>query len=690
MDTKLKSFSHSPIIKVIAFVLAIVCFIMGIFNFIEFINRTDGNLGILAEDNYYESRDYFLTLDTVANSLTTLLSEYKSEEEIRAGNTINEDYFKERKYNLFYEWQSNSTNYNPNKSEEENFKVFEKEYKDRIEAQKESQILDDLQNYNMYLNNLDKYNNILYYAKSEESVFKNTSNTNKEYFQSYPSYLIFDNQGIEVHPEDVTENRDFDWIPRSMPYSNSNENKLYIAFTKEYLNPIIEDWKEDKDLATQIVYDMLLLLTAFLLSFIYLIYSIGRKSTDDDIHLNFIDKIFNDIKIVLAGTLIFIWIMIIGNTINDMIYEIIIPITILISTVGFLLVLSLIKHIKNRTFFKYSITYMVFSKLFNFFKDTYNSGSVGVKIVLIVIGYPLLVALTFFMFPVTVGFAAWLALKKVKEFNAIKDGVEKVKDGDLSHEIDVNSKGEFGKLATNINSIADGLNNAVDNELRSERLKTELISNVSHDIRTPLTSIITYVDLLKNENDPQKNEEYIKVIDQKSQRLKVLTDDLFEASKATSGNIPVNYEKIDVLSLLTQGLGELNDRIKESKLQFKITKPKEKVYAKADGKLLWRSIENLLNNVLKYAQSESRVYIDIGELEGNIYLTIKNISAYELNIHPNELMERFKRGDESRHSPGSGLGLSIAKSLIELQKGEFKIEIDGDLFKAILILPKYE
>src|SRR5690606_14540229 len=230
---------------------------------------------------------------------------------------------------------------------------------------------------------------------------------------------------------------------------------------------------------------------------------------------------------------------------------------------------------------------------------------------------------------------------------------------------------------------------AVDSELKSERLKTELITNVSHDIRNPLTSIITYVDLLKHEKDQAKTAEYIEVLDQKAYRMKMLTDDLFEASKASSGNIPVEFDKIDIVSLLTQGLGEVNDKIETMGLDMKLNYPDEKVYVTADGKLLWRSIENVLSNIFKYALERSRVYIDIEDLGNEIRISFKNISAYELNISADELMERFKRGDESRTSPGSGLGLSIAKNLIELQKGSFTIHVDGDLFKAMITLPKH-
>jgi signal transduction histidine kinase len=370
--------------------------------------------------------------------------------------------------------------------------------------------------------------------------------------------------------------------------------------------------------------------------------------------------------------------------------KLVIPITIPFSAAMFVLVLSLVRHVKNRTFLKHTLIYTVIYKLAKFVRDVYDSGSVAVKTVLIVIGYPVVVALTFFMFPITLGIAAWFAFKRVKSFIAIKEGVERIKDGDIHHSIDVGGKGEFARLAANINSITDGLKKAVDSELKSERLKTELITNVSHDIRTPLTSIITYVDLLKNENDPSKAGEYIEVLDQKSKRLKMLTDDLFEAAKASSGNIPVQLDRIDIVSLITQGLGEVNDKIEDSNLEFRFNHPMDKVYIIADGKLLWRSIENVLSNIFKYALKGSRVYIDIEELGSEILLTFKNISAYELNISADELMERFKRGDESRLSQGSGLGLSIAESLIDIQKGKFTIQVDGDLFKSMIYMPKHK
>lgn len=228
-------------------------------------------------------------------------------------------------------------------------------------------------------------------------------------------------------------------------------------------------------------------------------------------------------------------------------------------------------------------------------------------------------------------------------------------------------------------------------------MKTELISNVSHDLKTPLTSMVTYIDLLKKEGlGSEHATEYLAVLDQKTQRLCQLTDDLFEAAKAASGALPVHLEKVEMVSLINQGLGELDQRIKESGLEFILNKKKEKYYVWADGQLMWRVIENILSNVLKYAQPDTRVYIDLRE-QGNtalkepsmVIMEVKNVSRQALNMDPDELMERFKRGDESRSTEGSGLGLAIANDLVKLQKGLFEIKIDGDLFKSIIVLNRY-
>ena len=248
---------------------------------------------------------------------------------------------------------------------------------------------------------------------------------------------------------------------------------------------------------------------------------------------------------------------------------------------------------------------------------------------------------------------------------------------------------EFKKHGENLNSISVGMAHAVDEKIKSERLKAELITNVSHDIKTPLTSIINYVDLLKKEDLHNETAEgYIKVLDRQSGRLKKLTEDLVEASKASTGNIAVNAQRTNVVELLNQSAGEYEERFEAAKLTPVITASAPDIPILADGRLLWRVFDNLLNNIIKYSQEGTRVYMNINEKNNLVTVAFKNISRDSLNISTDELMERFIRGDSARTSEGSGLGLSIARSLTELQGGRFDLLVDGDLFKAIIRFDK--
>ncbi|SCK03923.1 Alkaline phosphatase synthesis sensor protein phoR [uncultured Clostridium sp.] len=280
-----------------------------------------------------------------------------------------------------------------------------------------------------------------------------------------------------------------------------------------------------------------------------------------------------------------------------------------------------------------------------------------------------------------------VALKKLAYLEKIMDGAKDGAEGRLTYKIEERGQGRFRDLAHNINNMKEGLRESIQKEVKSERMKTELITNVSHDLKTPLTSIINYIDLLKRENiEPEEARDYVNVLDNKAQRLKVLIEDLFEASKAASGAMELNIEKIEIVQLLKQVLGENDERISNNGLNLKVNTPEEKIYIKGDGKRLYRVFENLISNVIKYSLANTRVYIDVIKEDENVKIIMKNIAAYELNFDVNEITERFKRADEARTSEGSGLGLAIAKSIIELHGGKFDIEIDGDLFKSIILL----
>ena len=284
---------------------------------------------------------------------------------------------------------------------------------------------------------------------------------------------------------------------------------------------------------------------------------------------------------------------------------------------------------------------------------------------------------------------------KIRKYMDIRKGVAEVKSGNLNHRIALERddrtgelKNDLDKLADDINQITLASNTAVQNELKIQRMKTDLISNVSHDLKTPLTSMISYLDILQKEGlDSPHAQEYLDIVQEKTEKLKALTEDLFDAAKASSGNIPCEITTIDIVSMLNQELAEMNDVLAEHKLDVIKTVKTENTKVRADGKLLSRVIENLLGNIGKYALDDSRVYADITECGDMIQLDLKNISRDQLNISPEELMERFTRGDASRNTEGSGLGLSIAKDLTVLMGGTFDISIDGDMFKATIKLP---
>ncbi|MBD5500473.1 MAG: HAMP domain-containing histidine kinase [Lachnospiraceae bacterium] len=295
------------------------------------------------------------------------------------------------------------------------------------------------------------------------------------------------------------------------------------------------------------------------------------------------------------------------------------------------------------------------------------------------------------------GVIGFLLYKSALGRQNILDGIKQINAGHTEYKIDeMMLHGDNLILAREVNGIGEGIRNAVEASMKNERLKADLITNVSHDIKTPLTSIINYVDLIKREDvDNAKVQEYIEVLDAKSQRLKQLTDDLVEASKISSGNIILQFEKINLVELCNQTIGEFSEKFKEKNLIPVMRTQESCIYIEADSRRIWRVIENLFNNIFKYALEGTRVYIDLEEKElekgkRQVALSVKNISANPIKGNSDELTERFIRGDESRTTEGSGLGLSIAKNLTEAMRGSFEIVVDGDLFKVIMTFPMLE
>lgn len=274
-------------------------------------------------------------------------------------------------------------------------------------------------------------------------------------------------------------------------------------------------------------------------------------------------------------------------------------------------------------------------------------------------------------------------------FGRLLEGAKRMRSGDLESKVDDKYLvGCFREFAGELNGLADVAMVAAQNQLKSERMKTELITNVSHDIKTPLTSIINYVDLLEKPHTPEEAQSYVEVLSRQSHRLKKLIDDLMEMSKASTGNIQVDIGEIDAVEAVTQALGEFADKLTAAGLTPVFHQSEENIMLLADGRLLWRAVSNVLSNAVKYALPGTRLYVDVSATQDKAIISFKNISGAQLNISAEELMERFVRGDCSRNTEGSGLGLNIAKSLMELQKGQLQLLVDGDLFKVTLVFPR--
>ena len=357
---------------------------------------------------------------------------------------------------------------------------------------------------------------------------------------------------------------------------------------------------------------------------------------------------------------------------------------------------TIIKRIKSRTLFRNTITYRILRWIKSLITSMTRNANMTVKLILIFIAFGILNIIGFSLsisepIGIFILIAIWVyAFAKMHQwlvrYIEIKNAINEIYMGNTEVHLDEKRyKGSLNSMAIQVNDIAGGLSNAIQEKLKSERLKTELITNVSHDIKTPLTSIINYVDLLKKEKMPNEQaEEYLNILDNKSQRLKRLTEDLVEASKASSGNIKLNIEKLNVNELLKQVSGEFEDKFKSRNLEEVMSLPEKNVYINADSRYMYRILENMYSNISKYAMDNTRVYIDVIPNNNRITIQMKNISKQELNISADELMQRFVRGETSRNTEGSGLGLSIASSLTELQGGKFHIYLDGDLFKVTI------
>lgn len=448
-------------------------------------------------------------------------------------------------------------------------------------------------------------------------------------------------------------------------------------------------------------------LMGWIISLVYLTLATGRRTEEEKIHLNPIDKIKTEI-LVAAFIFMMVELVILITKVNSeewAVYGIIVAsgtVSLVIDGLFLIFYLSMVRRMKAEMLWETSVACWLergIRKVFARQKTTVRvlllfAGHMAVCFILAVgaFYYRSMTALVLLLL-----FSAgecYMILRKAVEQYQIRLGVEKIRDGALSGKIDIEQlHGEEKSLAEAINNIGEGLLHAVDDSTKNERMKADLITNVSHDIKTPLTSIINYVNLMKLEKiDNERVQGYIKILDEKSQRLRQLTADLVEASKISSGNVKLDMQVIDLVELVYQTSGEFNEKFEQKELTIVTKLPKTAVLIRADGRQLYRVIENLYNNVAKYALEKTRVYVDIAYVEEKVVFSIKNVSEHSLareNSNAGDLTERFIRGDSSRTTEGSGLGLSIAKSLTVLMGGVFDIKVDGDLFKASITFPQY-
>lgn len=484
----------------------------------------------------------------------------------------------------------------------------------------------------------------------------------------------------------------------------SDVTVVYQAYLKSPLAPrdsalYVMTWVERLISARYLLIVLtILLLAVCLFLFIFLLCAMGHKEGVDGIYQCWLNKIPLDLFLALLALLLLAWASFLGDIwYIDFWYYILLAFG--TAALALTLILSVAGRAKAPGFFKNTIVYMVFAWIFRglgripmvwrtmliwvcwCFVDLYFTFSNSYYYDSLL---PAFWVISRAVLTIVILYLASSLRLLQKEGQAIADGQTDYKGKPIPRWLPALKKHE-----ENLQSIQLGIQKAVDEQTRAERMKTELITNVSHDIKTPLTSIVNYVDLLEKEDiQPEKAKEYVDVLNRQAARLKKLTEDLVEASKASSGSLPVHLAPTDVNVLLSQLAGDYLEKLEDAQLEPIFRPAPSQPVIQADGQLLSRVLGNLFSNICKYAMPGTRVYFESAADENTVSLTFKNISKYELNIPAEELMARFVRGDRSRHTEGSGLGLSIAQSLTELQGGTFRLEIDGDLFKAVVTFPR--
>lgn len=558
-----------------------------------------------------------------------------------------------------------------------------------------------------------------------------------EYFAEYRRYFIYYPDSLEFTGNANLTSDDVYEYMKAYQYAYPETTHIWIGVDTSY-SVEGDAFYEANEVFGKIVPYLELIVGAIVLLFlgwlgigIYLTITAGvmyNEAGEQVNYLNGIDHIWTEVTVLLTGlfvyaaAIIFEKVLMQVNAVDNNPFEAIGMVSatvfykyavfalygVLVSMFANLFWYSLVRRFRRANLWRGSFVYWLISKIqkgidfvmshgntaintlipYNFF---ILMNMVAILMVYMVRERSVLVLGVLFVLVLFDGGIGALIFKNSAERTDIVEGIKRIRDGEVDYKLDVEAlHGSNREMADAVNNIGEGIRKAVRTSMKDEQMKTDLITNVSHDIKTPLTSIINYVDLLKRlkiQEEPAKS--YINILDAKSQRLKQLTDDLVEASKISSGNIELQREALHFAELVNQAIGEFSEKLEDKQLNVVFTGQDITACIYADSRRMWRIIENLFNNICKYALEGTRVYIDLFAADGKVELAIKNISECQMNIHADELTERFIRGDFSRTTEGSGLGLSIAKSLTEVQGGSFVIYLDGDLFKVVLSFPEY-
>ena len=539
------------------------------------------------------------------------------------------------------------------------------------------------------------------------------------YYTINDSTYMTSDENIYIQPENAVETYSYEDNPNINYYTTNIEDFIiYTSYNENFMDASKQmlvcksiEMLRPYENSFYILMPICTALTVLIL--LYLIVSIGHKKGTKGIATSDFDKIpleiIGFIGICIIGLVFILLAQEVDTTEFELIISLLFTVYFTIFIVGIIIFDTIIKRIKSRTFWKTTLVGKIviillkpihkFEKFMEEVRGTskYFSNAIT-KFIVFVCVEVFLAFIVFILFNssdpfiflllefILVAFFIQRMVKAIVNYDKIEKKLKEMYEGDNQTQLDKKDfLPVFNQSITYLNDISNGLENAIQDRMKSERLKTELITNVSHDIKTPLTSIINYVDLIKQENiQNEKVKEYIEILDNKSQRLKKLIEDLVEASKVSTGNVKLNLEKINIVELINQAVGEFEDKFESKGLDIVINSNENEIFIFADSRYMYRIIENLFSNISKYALQNSRVYIDIQKVDDKVYIKMKNISKDKLNIPAEELMQRFVRGDKSRTTEGSGLGISIAQNLTEIQNGKFNLIIDGDLFKTEL------